>query len=247
MTTSRALPCGNGWRTDPRDIHDGHSKQFIEVSTVYECAAACSSRKCCAVFKWNSGKRLCGTSAAGMWRLKHPELSLRQGSWHGNGWVTCVITQPALLPTDGCLLETSVSGMMLDAGLQTTLTYFRSAKLLRKNFSTSLENNISIAVVGSSGNLLDRRNGEAIDGADVVIRINNAPTTKANALDIGRGYPDRKHGLVRSGWSTGLNNAVSPSSPAHTDTRTHHNLPPLTTQPTANLSLLPALSLLTPQ
>lgn len=92
---------------------------------------------------------------------------------------------------------------MTDVGLQTTLTHFRSAAMIEKN--------ISIAIVGSSGNLLDRRYGEAINGADVVIRINDAPTASGYQIDIGRGYPDRTRGLVRSGWGTGLHNAVSPS------------------------------------
>ena len=63
------------------------------------------------------------------------------------------------------------------------------------------------------GNLLDRRYGNSIDRADVVIRINDAPTASGYQMDIGRGYPDRVHGLVRSGWGTGLHNAVTPSCP----------------------------------
>ena len=77
---------------------------------------------------------------------------------------------------------------------------------------------LSIAVVGSSGNMLGRRYGAEIDSKSIVIRVNNAETSGFEA-DVGKGYPERTTGLVRVGWNSGLWNAVrcgmsSPLSPA---------------------------------
>ena len=146
------LTCGkHGWRADTSYRDVDLLAVRTSISTVNECAAACSSRSCCAVFKWHDEKHLCDTYTSGLWGLHHPELLLRQGSWHGHGrqsgWVTCVSTNPELLATDGCLFELSVSGMMTSAGLLTTLTHFRSAAMIGKS--------LSIAVVGSSGNPRD--------------------------------------------------------------------------------------------
>jgi len=65
---------------------------------------------------------------------------------------------------------------------------------------------LSIAVVGSSGNLLYRRYGADIDSKDVVLRFNDA-TTVGHEADVGQGYPFRTRGLVRVGWSQGLQHA----------------------------------------
>lgn len=66
---------------------------------------------------------------------------------------------------------------------------------------------LTIAVVGSSGNLLGRRYGREIDACDVVVRVNDAGTA-GHEQDVGHGPPLRTSGLVRVGWSGGYNTAL---------------------------------------
>ena len=66
---------------------------------------------------------------------------------------------------------------------------------------------LSIAVVGSSGNVLFHRYGASINAKSIVIRVNHAYTTGYEA-DVGDWYPDRTSGLLRVGWAEGLRLAV---------------------------------------
>ncbi|KAL1527140.1 hypothetical protein AB1Y20_015822 [Prymnesium parvum] len=66
---------------------------------------------------------------------------------------------------------------------------------------------LSIAVVGSSGNVLHRGAGPEIDRARIVIRFNDADAAGYES-DIGHGKPQRTTGLVRVCWAGGLAAAV---------------------------------------
>ena len=101
-------------------------------------------------------------------------------------------------------LPSTTNMTMSSAGLDELLARFRtdSGEVAR-----------SIAVVGSSGNLLFRGYGVSIDEADVVLRVNDA-TTAGYELDVGSrgcdasasGTRTREH--VRVGFSAGLEHAA---------------------------------------
>ena len=78
------------------------------------------------------------------------------------------------------------------------------AMLLRRLQSADGRIARSIAVVGSSGNMLYRGRGKEIDGHDVVIRVNGAETF-GYENDVGR---DRKQASIVVGWTGAI---TSPS------------------------------------
>ena len=193
---SGAMACNMpGWEYNPHDV-DGRGKQFSTVSSAAECAAICRSRECCASFEYNQHAKKCGTYTSGLVALSGYLQA------ENEGWITCVSTMPDTLSKAGCLFNglPSVEGMLAsNKQLETLRRHFREAQH---------GNTLSIAVVGSSGNMLDRGYGPDIDSKDVVFRINDAPTHAEQTPDVGKGYPDRTRGLVRSGWGAGLRHAV---------------------------------------
>ena len=99
----------------------------------------------------------------------------------------------------------SITGMTAPAaaGLDELLARFHTA---------SGEPARSIAVVGSSGNLLFRGNGGGIDAHDVVLRVNDAitagyePDVGSHGCDAGAAGTSREH--VRVGFYAGLDEAA---------------------------------------
>ena len=89
----------------------------------------------------------------------------------------------------------SLNGMASSAALQALLAHFRTADGSPAR---------SIAVVGSSGNLLRRGFGADIDRHDVILRINDA-FTAGYEHDCGFGSSSRS---VRVGWVVGLRAAA---------------------------------------
>ena len=110
---------------------------------------------------------------------------------------------------------------MLTTDLTPLLDFFRASHGIKG------DTGVSIAVVGSSGNMLGRRYGAEIDSKSIVIRVNNAETLGFEA-DVGKGYPERGSGLVRVGWNGGLHNAVRLGllnpNPSFATTRSPHHL-----------------------
>ena len=65
----------------------------------------------------------------------------------------------------------------------------------------------SIAVVGSSGNLLYRGHGPEIDNHGIIMRFNGA-ITKGYENDVGHDYDTgRRKGIIRTAWSVGYQEA----------------------------------------
>ena len=121
---------------------------------------------------------------------------------------SCRFEEGLSCPESACppLTPPTTAGMLLG-----DMEQLRAALLSRQPGEGAA---LSIAVVGSSGNVLYHRYGASIDAKSIVMRVNQAMTDTYED-DVGHWYPQRRAGLVRVGWKEGLSNAVSLESASH--------------------------------